>query len=57
LGLVEKSALDKRTNQYALSDTGYEVLLDKIEWLLSKFVADDDRSETVRDLVVTQQWE
>jgi DNA-binding PadR family transcriptional regulator len=57
LGLVEKSELDKRTNQYALSDTGYEVLLDKIDWLLSKFVADDDRSETVRDLVVSQQWE
>lgn len=57
LGLVEISALDKRTNQYALTDTGYEVLLDKIDWLLSKFVADDDRAETVRDLVVSQQWE
>jgi DNA-binding PadR family transcriptional regulator len=57
LGLVEKSALDKRTNQYALSDTGYEVLLDKIDWLLSKFVTDDDRAETVRDLVVQQERE
>ena len=57
LGLIEKSELDKRTNQYALTDTGYEALLDKIEWLLSKFVADDDRAETIRDLVVTQQRE
>jgi DNA-binding PadR family transcriptional regulator len=55
LGLVEKSELDKRTNQYALTDAGYEAILDKIEWTLSKFLADDDRTATVRDITESQQ--
>ncbi|EMA38694.1 MULTISPECIES: PadR family transcriptional regulator [Halococcus] len=54
LGLVEKSELDKRTNQYELTDEGYDAVIDKLEWTLSKFVTDDDRAETVRDLVETQ---
>ncbi len=43
LGLVEKTALDKRTNQYALTDDGYQALLDQLEWTFSKLAADDDR--------------
>ena len=54
LGLVEKSELDKRTNQYELTDEGYDAVTDRLEWTLSKFVTDDDRAETVRDLVETQ---
>ncbi|MEE6211220.1 PadR family transcriptional regulator [Salarchaeum sp. III] len=50
-GFVEKSELDKRTNEYALTDDGFTAVLDDIEWTLSKFVTDDDRAETVLDLV------
>lgn len=51
LGLVEKSELDKRTNEYALTDTGYEVVVDNMEWALSKFITNDDRAGTVREIV------
>ena len=54
-GFVEKSELDKRTNQYTLTDDGYEAIIDHLDWTVSKFVADDDRAETVHDLVDSQQ--
>lgn len=54
-GLVEKSELDKRTNQYALTDDGYEAVIDTLGWTISKFVTDDDRAQTVEDLVDRQQ--
>ncbi|HET7323248.1 MAG TPA: PadR family transcriptional regulator [Halococcus sp.] len=55
LGLVEKSELDKRTNQYALTDEGYETVIDKLDWTLSKFITDDDRAGTVRELADSQR--
>jgi hypothetical protein len=51
MGLVEKSELDKRTNQYALTDDGYDAVLDGIQWTLSKVVTDDDRADEIRDVV------
>ena len=45
LGLVEKSELDKRTNQYALTDDGEALLEDRVEWLaehLDQQLVDDD---------------
>jgi DNA-binding PadR family transcriptional regulator len=54
-GLVEKSELDKRTNQYALTDAGYEAIIDTLGWTISKFVTDDDRAQTVQDLVDRRQ--
>ncbi len=51
LGLVEKSELDKRTNQYSLTDEGYEAVLDGVKWSLSKIVTDDDRADEIRQLV------
>ena len=53
-GLVAKSELDKRTNEYGLTDDGYAAVLDGIEWTLEKFVIDDDRAEQVRDIVDQQ---
>jgi len=53
-GLVEKSELDKRTNQYALTDTGYDAVIDKLDWTLAKFITDDDRADTLRDLIDDQ---
>ena len=51
MDLVEKSELDKRTNQYALTDDGYEAVLDQLNWEFSKIVTDDDRASDLRDLV------
>ena len=52
-GLVDKSELDKRTNQYELTDDGEEAVLNRIEWVLSKYVTDDDgdRASDVADLI------
>ncbi|MFC3478363.1 helix-turn-helix transcriptional regulator [Halobacterium litoreum] len=50
-GLVEKSELDKRTNEYALTDDGFDAVVDDLEWSLSKFVVDDERREQVEALL------
>ena len=50
-GLVEKSELDKRTNQYELTDEGHDVVLGQIEWALDRFVADEERADEVRSLL------
>ena len=54
-GLVEKSELDKRTNEYGLTDDGQAVLVDLFEWSFSKFQTDGDRAEVLRTLVDEQQ--
>jgi DNA-binding PadR family transcriptional regulator len=53
-GLVEKSELDKRTNEYALTDDGFDAVLDDLEWTLSKFVVDDDRRERIESIVAEE---
>ncbi len=50
-GLIEKSELDKRTNEYALTEEGVDAVLDGLEWALEKFVVDEDRAETIRPIV------
>lgn len=50
-GFIEKSELDKRTNEYALTDSGVEAVLDGLEWSLSKFVTDEERAEQIRAIV------
>ena len=51
MDLVEKSELDKRTNQYELTELGYKAILGQFEWKLSKFVTDHDRLQDIYDLV------
>ncbi|MFA9515626.1 PadR family transcriptional regulator [Halopenitus sp. H-Gu1] len=51
LGLVEKSELDKRTNQYELTDEGHDAVLERLDWTLSKFLTDQERVAEVRDLI------
>jgi DNA-binding PadR family transcriptional regulator len=51
MGLVEKSELDKRTNQYALTDEGYQALLDQLAWSFDKLIIDDDRADDIADIV------
>ncbi len=55
MGLVEKSELDKRTNQYALTDEGYEALLDQFAWSFDKLITDEDRSADLEDLIDRHQ--
>ena len=50
-GFVEKSELDKRTNQYELTDDGYETVLGQLDWVFSKLITDDDRAEDIRGLI------
>lgn len=54
LGLIEKSELDKRTNQYELSDAGFDAVVNVLTWNLSKFVTGDERAEQVREIVDVQ---
>ncbi|MFB6302277.1 MAG: PadR family transcriptional regulator [Haloferacaceae archaeon] len=51
MGLVGKGELDERTNEYTLTEEGEEVLVDRLDWMLSKFVTNEERAETVTDLV------
>jgi DNA-binding MarR family transcriptional regulator len=36
-GLVEKSQRDRRTNEYAITDAGEDLLADRVEWLAAPF--------------------
>jgi DNA-binding PadR family transcriptional regulator len=51
MDLVEKSELDKRTNQYALTDDGYEAVLDQLDWMFNKIVTDGDRASDIETLI------
>ncbi|QAU12982.1 PadR family transcriptional regulator [Halorubrum sp. BOL3-1] len=51
MGLVEKSELDKRTNQYELTDEGHDIVLGQIEWVIDRFVTDEARADEVRALL------
>jgi DNA-binding PadR family transcriptional regulator len=51
MGLVEKSELDKRTNQYALTDEGYQALLDQLGWVFTKLLTDEDRAADLEALI------
>jgi DNA-binding PadR family transcriptional regulator len=50
-GYVEKSELDKRTNQYELTEAGHDVVLGQLEWVLDRFVTDEERAGEVRRLL------
>mgnify|MGYP000049372738 CR=1 FL=1 len=51
MGLVEKSELDKRTNQYALTDDGYQTILDQVGWMFSKMATGDERVADLESLI------
>lgn len=54
LDLVEKSELDKRTNEYALTAKGRGAVLDSLEWTLSRYVTDESRADEVREIIDQQ---
>jgi len=51
MGLVDKSELDKRTNQYALTEEGYQALLDQLGWTFDRIITDDDRAADLEGLI------
>ncbi|GGL72109.1 PadR family transcriptional regulator [Halocalculus aciditolerans] len=51
MGFVEKSELDKRTNEYGLTADGLDAVVDDLSWVLDKFVIDDERRDTIESLV------
>jgi len=53
LGLVEKSELDKRTNQYALTEKGRTAVLSQLEWVFSRYITDEGRGEELRELIAS----
>ena len=50
-GLIEKSELDKRTNQYALTDEGYETVREQLTWIFSNIVTSGARADDLQDLI------
>lgn len=51
LGLVAKSELDKRTNQYALTETGYETVTEQLSWIFSYIVTSANRADDLQDRI------
>ncbi len=49
--LVDKGEIDKRTNEYTLTEQGYAALFDQLEWTLSRLSSEDERTDQVRDLI------
>ncbi len=50
-GLVSKSELDKRTNEYALTDDGYDALVEYLEWLFGYFVNSESRADELQEII------
>lgn len=50
-GLIEKRSLDNRTNQYELTEAGYETIRARLDWELSKVLNDDERAKTIARLI------
>lgn len=55
MGLVEKSARDKRTNEYALTEAGHDAIVNQVAWVCSRFVTSASRAEELHDLVADAQ--
>jgi DNA-binding PadR family transcriptional regulator len=51
MDLVEKSTLDKRTNEYALTEAGHDAIVNHVAWVCSRFVTSSSRAEEFHDLV------
>ena len=51
MGLVDKSELDKRTNQYALTDEGYDALLSQLGWTFDRIITSEDRAADIEAVI------
>lgn len=55
MDLVAKSAYDRRTNEYALTEAGHEAIVDQLSWDISRVVTSEDRAAELKDLIPTAQ--
>lgn len=53
-GFVEKTALDKRTNEYELTESGLEAVRDDIRFSLERFLTDDSRVDFIESILETK---
>lgn len=51
LDLIEKGQLDRRTNEYRLTEAGLGAIFDRLAWIVSKLRTDDDRAERLYELL------
>lgn len=51
MGLVEKGQLDKRTNEYALTDRGRMALLEQLGWMFDSYASTDEQAEELQQLL------
>jgi DNA-binding PadR family transcriptional regulator len=51
MGLVEKGELDKRTNEYKLTDAGFAALRDQLEWTFSRIGAGENGTADIETLL------
>ena len=49
--LVAKSKRDKRTNEYKLTDVGYELLLSQLNWEFDKIAVNDKRVDDLKQVL------
>lgn len=50
-GLVARRERDGRTNEYALTNAGYHVLLGQLAWQAERLGTDNDRADELRAVV------
>ena len=50
-GLLTKSELDKRTNQYGLTDAGYDAIIEQLDWVFSYLITGDERADELQDVI------
>lgn len=50
-GLITKSERDKRTNEYSLTEEGYNHLLGQLDWAFSKVVNSTERADDISQLL------
>ncbi|UPM45113.1 PadR family transcriptional regulator [Halocatena salina] len=55
MGLVEKSELDRRTNEYALTEAGHDAIVNQLAWTFSRFIISDSRAEEINELISATQ--
>jgi DNA-binding PadR family transcriptional regulator len=50
LGLVEKRELDKRTNEYSLTEDGFGTIREELDWMCGKLSAGSEGAEHLETL-------
>lgn len=51
MGLVEKRELDKRTNEYSLTEAGFRTIYGEMDWMFGKLASASDGTEDLDTLL------